>query len=210
MENNIFTQRIISYQPKFIEFIDDPKKYLVFNDDILYPILKILIKEPLTVREIHRKYNELTGSNKSNKTIYRYIKKLVNIGLIKPSGKLIIKGKTASETLFGRNARIFFIENKEEFYDIARFQLILETIIIFLKPIFPNINLKQECLKKIIKKIDAEKISILKNLTNNPSKKVIELLQYLELDEINFVFEYVKLFYIIYEGDKYINMINDC
>ena len=50
---------------------------------------------------------KLSNYLKSDKTIYRYVKELSNAGLIVPGGQRVLTGKTATETIYMRKARIF-------------------------------------------------------------------------------------------------------
>ena len=66
----------------------------------------------MTVREITAAFNEEAkkSSNidsKSEKTIYRYLKVLEELGMIIAAGQRLIMGKTATEKLYMRTARMY-------------------------------------------------------------------------------------------------------
>ncbi len=92
--------------------LPDPEKLIrnelktleILKDQNHYPILKILKKEPMTVKELENAYEEETSKRKSNKTIYRYLKTLEDANLVIPAGQLVITGKTATETIYARSA----------------------------------------------------------------------------------------------------------
>ncbi|MFW9903630.1 MAG: hypothetical protein ACFFFH_04815 [Candidatus Thorarchaeota archaeon] len=66
----------------------------------------------MTIREITAAFNEeaIKSSNidsKSKKTIYRYLKILEEFGIIIAAGQRVIMGKTATEKLYMRTARMY-------------------------------------------------------------------------------------------------------
>ncbi len=108
---------IIHTQPKTIEFISDPEKINLMLRNDLYPILALLRHGSFTVKEITELYSTYAGSRtkaKSEKTIYRYLRELKNGGLIDEVGQRVIKGQTATEKIWGRTAKVFFIQRKED------------------------------------------------------------------------------------------------
>jgi DNA-binding transcriptional ArsR family regulator len=72
----------------------------------------ILRRGPMTVREISAAFNEEAKKSssidsKSEKTIYRYLKVLEELGMIIAAGQRVIMGKTATEKLYMRTARMY-------------------------------------------------------------------------------------------------------
>lgn len=66
----------------------------------------------MTVREITAAFNEEAKKSssidsKSEKTIYRYLKILEELGMIISAGQRVIMGKTATEKLYMRTARMY-------------------------------------------------------------------------------------------------------
>lgn len=87
-----------------IKVIRDKEALELLNDSSYSPILAVLRKGPLTVKDIEKKYNAIADTKKSDKTIYRYLKVLQDAGLVVPAGQRVVIGKTATETLFSRTA----------------------------------------------------------------------------------------------------------
>ncbi|NPD89567.1 MAG: winged helix-turn-helix transcriptional regulator [Asgard group archaeon] len=77
-------------------------------DPLYSPILTALKKGPLTVRELEIEYKKLANEPKSDKTLYRYLKFLEKAGLVTPAGQRVTVGKTATEALYARTAKLFF------------------------------------------------------------------------------------------------------
>ncbi|RMG28284.1 MAG: hypothetical protein D6732_18950 [Methanobacteriota archaeon] len=108
---------VIHTTPKTIEFISDPEKVDLMLRNDLYPILALLRHGNFTVKEITELYSTYAGprgKSKSEKTIYRYLRDLKNGGLIDEVGQRVIKGQTATEKIWGRTAKVFYILRTEE------------------------------------------------------------------------------------------------
>ncbi|NPD89565.1 MAG: hypothetical protein HGN29_12670 [Asgard group archaeon] len=124
---------VINYQEEGVMVIKDPKLTKMVKDDNYYSVLWALRGGPLTVKEISKKYKQfvilkvekmgLEGEKRekkieeccrSEKTIYRYLKDLLEAGLVAKAGQRVILGKTITENLFSRTARIYLVEETKE------------------------------------------------------------------------------------------------
>ena len=83
-------------------------KASLLGDPLYSPILTALKKGPLTVRELEKAYEKLANEPKSDKTLYRYLKFLEKAGLVAPAGQRVTVGKTATEALYARTAKLFY------------------------------------------------------------------------------------------------------
>ena len=124
---------VINYQEEGVLVIKDPKRTKMVRDDNYYSVLWALREGPLTVKEISKRYKRyvnlkvekmnLVGEERdkkiaemcrSDKTIYRYIKDLLEAGLVAKAGQRVVLGKTITENLFSRTARVYLIEDTKE------------------------------------------------------------------------------------------------
>jgi len=64
------------------------------------------------IRDVTLLY-KLDNHKKSDKTIYRYVNELTQSGLLIKAGQRVITGKTATETLYTRKAKIFLLRQQE-------------------------------------------------------------------------------------------------
>ena len=64
------------------------------------------------IKDVLLKY-KLDHHQKSDKTIYRYVNELTQSGLLIKAGQRVITGKTATETLYTRKAKIFLLRQQE-------------------------------------------------------------------------------------------------
>ncbi len=103
--------------PKTIEFISNPDVIKLLLSNERYPIVALLRHGNFTVKEIVELYPTYAGSSsklKSEKTIYRYLRELKSTGVIDEVGQRVTQGQTATEKIWGRTAKVFFIQNSEE------------------------------------------------------------------------------------------------
>lgn len=111
-------QDIVDYKPIMLKVIDDEKTLKILNNSNYGVIISILRKKPMTVQEIKKSYDREakmcdTINQKSAKTIYRYLKVLEEAGMVVVAGQRVIIGKTASEKLYMRTAKIFEPRHKQ-------------------------------------------------------------------------------------------------
>ncbi|MFX0013372.1 MAG: winged helix-turn-helix domain-containing protein [Promethearchaeota archaeon] len=105
-------QDIVNFKPEVLRVIDNKETLKILLDPNYENILMILRKKPMTAQEITAEYNKIAETcyrtePKTDKTIYRYLKTLEKHGLAIPVGQRVILGKTATEKLYMRTARIF-------------------------------------------------------------------------------------------------------
>ena len=111
-------QDVIHTKQKTLMFIRKEEQAKSIYSDELYPIITILRQGNFTVKEIIEYYktfsHAIRKAKKSDKTIYRYLKKLKEVGLIDIIGQRVTKGQTATEAIWGRVARMFYLDLNDE------------------------------------------------------------------------------------------------
>ena len=143
-------KNIIDVKPQFVMKISDITASKFLFNSIYAPLILILRKGPLTIPEIVDKYNEILKKDSDNKdssktakdnTIYKYLKKLIEIGLVIETGAQIdlSKASTKTKTLYQLSS-VFFLPDNENFNifssDIGN--LIAEIIGVFLSGHFDD------------------------------------------------------------------------
>jgi hypothetical protein len=139
-------QDIITQKPEAIKIIRDEKVEIekggktetisvmsIILDPNHFPIIKALRKGPMTVRELKLQYEKTASESdeveeKSDKSIYRYLKVLEKADLVVPAGQRVVLGKTATETLFVRTARVFLLHGEKEEKDDSGAKRIAELL----------------------------------------------------------------------------------
>lgn len=103
-----------AFQPKLIKTIEDKELWANFIDnDNFAPIFAILRSGPKTIKDIARIYRTRKGEEKSENTIYRYIKTLMKENFVVEAGQRVVNGRTATEKLYARTHQIFYFFHSE-------------------------------------------------------------------------------------------------
>ena len=100
--------RVITRKQQGVKVITDKETTARLYDKNFEPIIIVLREGPLTIKELVDKYNQIAEEQKSEMTVYRYVKELSKYDLVTEVGKIITTGQSATETLYGRSAKIFW------------------------------------------------------------------------------------------------------
>ncbi|MHA1346604.1 MAG: hypothetical protein ACTSVO_04125 [Candidatus Heimdallarchaeaceae archaeon] len=116
------------FKQKDVWVVEDKELIKIFSDVSHIPVISALREGPMTVKQITEKYNEsvrhkaiklgipkdaFEKMKRSEKTIYRYIKKLTDLEIVTISGQRLVIGKTATENLYSRSSKVFLLYNRE-------------------------------------------------------------------------------------------------
>ncbi|MCG3226759.1 MAG: winged helix-turn-helix transcriptional regulator [Candidatus Heimdallarchaeota archaeon] len=127
----------------------------LLSDPLYSPILTALKKGPLTVRELEKEYKKLADDPKSDKTLYRYLKFLEKAGLVAPAGQRVTVGKTATEALYSRTAKLFYSSFAyNDLWECSFCNSVLGKVaeILSLREDMPNQD--KDCVKKLMTSVD--------------------------------------------------------
>lgn len=198
-------QRIITYHPKFIKIIEDDKILEILKDENHYPILKILKKQPMTVKELEIEYEKVTGKKKSDKTIYRYLKNLEDVGLVMGAGQLVTPGKTATETIYSRTAMGFYIRDRmKNIREGEMGQKIVKAITALLNHILGT-NYDENEIDNMLKHIDKSHDEMMEKLSDDIENNALESIENLDLREINTILEFTTMIGVLIKNKDLIN-----
>ena len=107
------SQEAITYKQKPVKIIKDQKTLKVFHKENLMMVLKYLKKGPCSIQDLVTKFKE-HDNEKSDKTIYRYLHKLIEVKLVAKAGKRVTADEDDeifSETIYIRSAKAFITVN---------------------------------------------------------------------------------------------------
>ena len=107
------SQDVVTYKQDTVKTLNEEQVNLMYSDENLSYIIKFLRVGPRTVKELEADFTK-KGIKKSDKSIYRYLKNLIEIGLVAKAGKRITSkgaGELQSETIYIRTAKIFLTAN---------------------------------------------------------------------------------------------------
>jgi len=190
------SQDIISYKQKIIQIIDDDIMNKMKSEENLYHIIKSLRKGPMTVNELVDKFKE-DGIKKSDKSIYRYLKALIEYKLVARAGKRITshdEKDLQSETIYIRIARIFITDNlkhKEEKLGEKKTKKMFELIYAVLSRKYPDKITSPEGIMNLLYKFDKNKNDLIVDLLENSTETIFQQEAELDWDLVEFFLEYV-------------------
>ncbi|MFX1517314.1 MAG: hypothetical protein ACFFC6_13505 [Promethearchaeota archaeon] len=190
---------VLDYTPAVLKVISDEKTLKALLDNNYEKILHTLRNKHMTVQEITTEFNKLAEKcimtdPKSDKTVYRYLKTLEELELVAPAGQRVIIGKTATEKLYTRTARIFqqkeidwMSERGEEW--VKRFTLLMGYMI-------DNNGQKPSirCIQEFFKKMSEAKIVALERLAQSASDDIVKQITEGEWEELVAFIDWVFLF----------------
>ncbi len=126
---------------KDVWVIEDKELIKVFSDMAYFPVISALKEGPMTVKQITKQYNEIVKKRaikmdipkdafekmkRSEKTIYRYIKELTDLELVVLSGQRLVIGKTATENLYSRAAKVFLLNIEDRWWEESDGETIIQ------------------------------------------------------------------------------------
>ena len=196
----------ITYSQSLMKEITDVETIKLFKDENLMHVLKSLRNSPgvLTVKELR------DDLKKSDKTIYRYLKKLEDAGLVVQAGKRVFpadKKKVKTQTLYMRTAKIFFPiikpEDKEKCSEEEQHQKdkMIEAIGLMMSKQI-NAKLKSvDCLKNFLTQLYSEQSDLPRTIMKNTNDEISELITDLDWNYIESMVETVNLISILYNDE---------
>jgi predicted transcriptional regulator len=201
-------QDIISFTPSLMKAIHEEDISRMISNPTYFPIIKVLRKGPMTVKEIEKAYNKEAEVAKSDKTIYRYLKELEKANLVKPAGQRVILGKTATETLFTRTARAFYVQmNVADFWLTDQGYNLTEAIGRMLSPLFDGSKTDFKKLQQFFYKLSTEQMveveKLISNLEPDNEGDVWELMQDLVWQKFTTFFDLGGLLAVLIKNPKF-------
>ena len=179
-------------------------------------IEKLLSAEKLTETDINqikkRTYSyKMENAQKSDKTIYRYIKELTDAKLIVESGKRVIFGQTASESLYSRSAKMFLLrQHTDDTWKSEESRKTLSKVAKFIG-LSMRINPPDaDCLAKLISSIDMFHEDEQIRLFEQYEDEVKEVIKECSFTESNKILELFKIIYLMINAEEFKNEIEAC
>lgn len=207
-------QDIITNQQKLVKVLPDISVGNVLDDDNHRFLLHFLVKQPLTVEEIKIEFQK-SGNDKSDKTIYRYLKKLKKAGLVIEAGKRIFtddNNQIKTQTLFSRVAKIIFTpqcktERKPELKEKS-----LKITSMLLKD---RLNLRADadltCIQKQVDNIAKVKNELISNhFQNSKNTELMNLIQTMDIYELYPILDTVSWILLLNESPEVVQEIIKC
>lgn len=190
---SVEVQDVITYNQKIVSYIKDTEKAQYFYDKDYGLLLQILRSGPKTLKEIEDAY-KAANNEKSDKTIYRYIKDLTESGLVVEAGKRIFtdeQNKNKTVTIFMRTAKVFFDHTKswkthEQTKDKdEKMNDIFSALKILLETLYVDKEFSIDYISTIYNKIYNEGDELALETIDKAGDKVFNLLEHLDYNDLN-------------------------
>ncbi|MFX1516361.1 MAG: hypothetical protein ACFFC6_08630 [Promethearchaeota archaeon] len=190
-------QDAVAYSQKLMREINDEKTILLFKDKNLSRVIEFLRthKGPMTVPELEESFKNI-GKEKSDKTIYRYLKKLEDAGLVIQAGKRVFptETKVKTQTLYMRSAKVFYIVKPEEEGETCPEEKKLTEALGISIGKKMNLGLKSvDCLEKFLKRFKAQYSSYPREIIKNAEDEITHLLEDLDFEYSKSLIEMISL-----------------
>jgi predicted transcriptional regulator len=213
-------QDVISIEPSIFKHITvDANDPTLRDDNVVFLRTLLRQKGPMTVRDIVTEY-EAENNKKSDKTIYRYLGKLVDADIVAKVGKRVFideDNNIRTETLYGNSAYLFltatdihpFSEDAEGAVLLKR-DPITEVIGLLLKKRLGARKIDEECLKKILVKRHSNAQKYLIETIESGDEDIYNLVKELEYYDTGVILEVVAWIGSIMSNPNIVKDIEKC
>jgi len=229
-------QDVITRPSEVLMIIDDEERRAYFSDPNYHPVLVALRDKPLTVIELETEYNKIIEDkidkmgfdpkNKADqqqieklrkqlerkeKTLYRYLDKLEKVGLVIQTGKRIKMGQTATQTLFGRSAKLFLTKGKDT--DWCTNKTSIKTLSNVAKLISSLKGIPEpsvDCLGELMNKLDQCYTEEIIEFYRNKGDEVYEIIKDSSFKEADKILHILNTLLIILNSEGYLKKLNSC
>jgi len=199
-------QDAIAYSQPLVKEITEIGTIELFKDENLMLLLKFLRESPgyMSVEELEALFRK-TGKKKSDKSIYRYLKRLEDAGLVVQAGKRVFpkdKKRLKTQTLYMRTAKVFLpIAKPDEETckdDPQKEKMIQAAGFIIGKHLSASLTSVQ-CLDEFITRIRLRETEIGQRIFRDADDEIAGLVGGLDWDHINSLLYVVTLLILLTE-----------
>jgi len=186
-------QDVITYNQKIVSYIKDKEIAQYFYDKDYGLLLQVLRSGPKTIKEIEIAYRT-ADNEKSDKTIYRYIKDLTDNGLLVEAGKRIFtdeQNKNKTSTIFMRTAKVFYDHTKTwKIHDQSKdkdekMNNVFSALKILLESLYEGKEFSIDYITKIYNKIYNKGDELALEAIEKTGDKLFKLLEHLDYFDLN-------------------------
>ena len=208
-------QDVLTFKEETIKMIE-PETVELINNSRYNPIIVALREGPMTVRDLEEAYNRIITENidkldlpqkerkelieksrRKGKTLYKYLDVLVKKDIVTEAGKRIKKGQTATETLYGRTAKLFVMS---DIFKGKRLEF-KEEVWIKIGNIISSMRNQEtvdaNCLKKAIHKINEDLSKTKDKIFTRFSEELVDIMEDIGYNDLNYIAGIIELFYTI-------------
>lgn len=204
--STIEKQDVITFRQQPVKFIRDRETLEIFKKDHYKYVLKFLQKGPMTITDLMEAFEKLGEDfEKSDKSIYRYLKDLIKAKLVAKAGKRIIQNSSSelsTETIFIRTAIVFITITPVDDRECKGDELcpVWEATRILLEEHF-NKKVNPKKFADYLNKIDQNIDDLVINIFENAKEENLEQIAKLDYMGVNFVLRFVGWLAMISQED---------
>lgn len=207
------TQDVLHFTPASLKIVDSPQAIRLLEDPDYYIIIEILRKRPMTIREIEDAYKLRAAEHervepKSYNTIYRYLKALEKEGLVTAGGKRVEFGKTASETLFSRTAKLFHYGS---FPDVSKEGLdFCNRILKGLMLAYGGSKETEACLRDVVKELTRKMNDEISKIAETDDKEQLNDVMSGDWETMIKTIDFIAFFGVVLHHPELVKKLQDC
>lgn len=207
-------QDITDYKPEIVKFFKDPSIIEISRNPLYTPILSILRGGIKTLKEIKEEYKEHSFKKEipSDKSLYRHLKHLKEMGLIAEVGKRVYTEQIMTEKLFGRTAIFFYLRDDDEEFDIQSRENKRRAEILS-KVFEQTLDISQpsvDCILRIMQKISDIYTESHAFLFEEHIEKIAKLLGGIHLEDLRSVVQIFVYIKILQNASKFEKDLKEC
>ncbi|MFX1254423.1 MAG: hypothetical protein ACFFCZ_22615 [Promethearchaeota archaeon] len=207
-EKTVNHQDFINFKPEIVKLLSKEAMDLLTEHIPLFGTLQE--KKSMTVKEIHELYPEI----RAKKTIYRYLEKLEEAGLVAVAGYRMTEGSRIPEKLYCRAARVFFTKLDEEerkAWGRESGEIYGKKLAISLSEVFqvpePDTTAFTEVIKRFFELQRQAIVSLMENIRE--SNRLAELYAITEIDQIKYLSDISATFTIFLQHPELLAQLKD-
>lgn len=213
-------QDVISIEPSIFKYVpiivNDPS----FRDDNIVFLRTILRqKGPMTVKDIVEEFKN-NRNKKSDKTIYRYLSKLTDVGIVSKIGKRVFvdeNNNIRTEALYGNSAYLFLIgieahpfSEKAEESILEKREQIAKVIGLFLQKQLGAKKINEQCFKKFLVRRHTNAQKKLIEIIEAGDEEIHSLVKELEYFDTGVILEVVSWLGSILDNPSLVKELEKC
>jgi len=203
----------ITYSQPLLKEITDENIIQLFKDENLSSVIEFLRthKGAMTVPDLEESFKN-KKKKKSDKTIYRYLKKLEDAELVIQAGKRVFlsEKKLKTQTLYMRTAKVFYITKSDEAEaDPEEKKMITAVGISISKKL--NLRLSSvECLEKFLKRFKEKYSKYPIEIIQNAEDEITDLLEGLDFEYSKSLIETISLLALLNDKGEWQEELLKC
>ncbi|NHJ48648.1 MAG: hypothetical protein FK733_12760 [Asgard group archaeon] len=199
-------QNIITYKQRVAVVPDENALQKMYSDENLMLIIEALRKGPMTIDELVKEFED-KGQKKSDKSVYRYLKELIELKIVARAGKRIksIDEKDLqSETIYIRTAKIFLtgnLKHKAEKLGKEKIDQLFDVLKSLLMERYSDKITSKKALHDLLIRFDEKKEKLLIELLENANKETLKKISVVDWGLIVDMVEYAGWLALLLEQD---------